>query len=207
MSGVPYHAWTHRPKAQGGTDPIPVLSPPAVWAYMDTYNGQPLPANDWWIVEDWEEFYCSPGAGDGSSASLLYPEPGGDAFVMWFDQYDTGTSFHLVEFSAVFSENVDPAIPGDMYGIGNLVQSGGSLDSLDKHEYQDAYMLNQNSFDHCFTVCTMRPTWNTIGDHFYATELGNFCGANVHYFDIVTLTVYRLDYADGAASDLVYVTP
>lgn len=24
MSGVPYHAWTHRPKAQGGTDPIEI---------------------------------------------------------------------------------------------------------------------------------------------------------------------------------------
>lgn len=26
MSGVPYHAWTHRPKAQGGTDPIAVAA-------------------------------------------------------------------------------------------------------------------------------------------------------------------------------------
>lgn len=26
MSNVPYHAWTHRPKAQGGTDPIQVPS-------------------------------------------------------------------------------------------------------------------------------------------------------------------------------------
>lgn len=24
MSGIPYHAWTHRPKADGGTDPIEV---------------------------------------------------------------------------------------------------------------------------------------------------------------------------------------
>ena len=24
MSGVPYHAWTHRPKAKGGTDPIEI---------------------------------------------------------------------------------------------------------------------------------------------------------------------------------------
>lgn|GEM_PF-6625328 len=29
MSGIPYHAWTHRPKAQGGTDPLPDVNP---WA-------------------------------------------------------------------------------------------------------------------------------------------------------------------------------
>lgn len=25
MSGIPYHAWTHRPKAEGGTDPLPTM--------------------------------------------------------------------------------------------------------------------------------------------------------------------------------------
>jgi len=31
MSGIPYHAWTHLPKAQGGTDPIDLGGE---WAYM-----------------------------------------------------------------------------------------------------------------------------------------------------------------------------
>jgi hypothetical protein len=35
MSGIPYHAWTHRPKEQGGTDPIPVT--PAVAAPIEWY--------------------------------------------------------------------------------------------------------------------------------------------------------------------------
>lgn len=33
MPDVPYHAWTHRPKAQGGTDPLPGFA--GEYAWMD----------------------------------------------------------------------------------------------------------------------------------------------------------------------------
>lgn len=34
MSPVDYHAWTHRPKAQGGTDPIEVAVEPLPWVIL-----------------------------------------------------------------------------------------------------------------------------------------------------------------------------
>ena len=46
-----YHGWTHRPKAQGGTDPIPGLAGSWEWAELNSWtyrsaNG-PIPTDTW----------------------------------------------------------------------------------------------------------------------------------------------------------------
>jgi hypothetical protein len=184
-----------------------------VYAYMDTYNGQVLPDNDWWIVEDWEEFMCSPDTGDGTTASRLYPEPGGDAFVMWRDldggsDPEAGIDCYVVEVMATFFDNGTDPVPGDWWAVGNLIQTGGSVGNFDRHMYQPADMVNLNSSNHAFSCFAIRIGWTNIGtDKFFGTELGNFCGAVEMFFDTVEMQVYRVGRQGGVDSDLFYMNP
>ena len=46
MSEIPYHGWTHRPKAQGGTDPVPIEAGGSLpYAYMRWVDSQAVAAN------------------------------------------------------------------------------------------------------------------------------------------------------------------
>jgi hypothetical protein len=56
VSGVPYHAWTHRPKAAGGTDPIPGFG--EIKSFKATYTAAPQTV------------------GGGSSADVLWDTAG-----------------------------------------------------------------------------------------------------------------------------------
>lgn len=52
MSGVPYHAWTHLPKEQGGTDPVLISGGDAV-CYLDSWNyltSNTIPTTTWRAV-------------------------------------------------------------------------------------------------------------------------------------------------------------
>lgn len=67
-----YHSWTHRPKSQGGTDPIPSLAMWPVKVCRDDIAVSSAPSFYWMIPEDLdahelmkvEAFVSTPGSGD-----------------------------------------------------------------------------------------------------------------------------------------------
>jgi hypothetical protein len=58
MTGPAYHGWTHRPKAQGGTDPIPVESGSLKWCHAFAGAQSITPSSgDYFFT--WNHLYAS----------------------------------------------------------------------------------------------------------------------------------------------------
>jgi hypothetical protein len=69
VSGVPYHAWTHRPKAQGGTDPVSFSSTEvAILAGWESISTGDITTSTWTDVNA-DGFYND---GYSSSSDMIY---------------------------------------------------------------------------------------------------------------------------------------
>lgn len=115
MPDLPKHAWTHRPRSQGGTDPIEVSSggPVSAVAHSDVVST----AHSAFTRIEFTQLFISPGSGyapeGGDPSSYEYVMLPGDGFYMADFQVQVGTNlfdageFPRIEASCILSGSPD----------------------------------------------------------------------------------------------------
>jgi hypothetical protein len=111
VSGIPYHAWTHRAKEDGGTDPLVGTSIPWIAAngIYDT-GGDPIVTPAWDNL--WETVWVEPGADSTFEYSTL--TNGGYNAADSFGLYINRSGIYTFTFQAITSDLAE-AVGYDVY--------------------------------------------------------------------------------------------
>lgn len=212
-----YHGWTHAPKEQGGTDPIPL--PPAVaggeqpYAYIEWIGGYPIPANapynlspsagvgnDLGDLESWS----TAGSGYHSDPALVTADYLNGRIAIFGTNPGVTRGMWLAQLAVNFGENWDN---GDLYATINW---GGTASDLQGWWTMSAYGKTQGAANRLtldeMVICTSLVTISYTTQDIYVTGslmhkgLGGAAGtydalvgtAPSRVLDQVSLTVQKL---------------
>lgn len=129
MSGAPaYHGWTHRPKAEGGTDPIPVAASDLKWATATMFSTATAKSTSWYYASfdqlgtnDTDVFTLEDAS--GGKAPWLGINAGG-LYHCWFGVITAGASassawgVNYAALEPIFEEGGSPTILNSETDVG-----------------------------------------------------------------------------------------